>query len=67
MARNCLSNASARSRAVALFKQHDEAQLEIQLAVRHDEAQLIAMTTLRGCSRSGCVRINANSLGGAGL
>jgi glutathione-regulated potassium-efflux system ancillary protein KefC/glutathione-regulated potassium-efflux system protein KefB len=32
---------SAAQRAVALFKQHDEAQLEIQLAVRHDEAQLI--------------------------
>ena len=32
---------SAAQRAVALFKQHDEAQFEIQLAVRHDEAQLI--------------------------
>ena len=32
---------SAAPRAVALLKQHDEAQLEIPLAARHDEAQLI--------------------------
>lgn len=32
---------AAAERAVTLFKQHDEAQLEVQLAMRHDEAQLI--------------------------
>jgi glutathione-regulated potassium-efflux system ancillary protein KefC/glutathione-regulated potassium-efflux system protein KefB len=32
---------TAAQRAITLFKQHDEAQLEIQHAVRHDEAQLI--------------------------
>ncbi len=32
---------AAAQRAVTLFKQHDEAQLEIQRAVHHDEAQLI--------------------------
>jgi glutathione-regulated potassium-efflux system protein KefB len=32
---------AAAERAVTLFKHHDEAQLEIQYAMRHDEAQLI--------------------------
>jgi glutathione-regulated potassium-efflux system ancillary protein KefC/glutathione-regulated potassium-efflux system protein KefB len=32
---------AAAQRAVTLFKQHDEAQLEVQHAVHHDEAQLI--------------------------
>jgi glutathione-regulated potassium-efflux system ancillary protein KefC/glutathione-regulated potassium-efflux system protein KefB len=32
---------SGAQRAVALFKQHDEAQLDVQYAVQHDEAQLI--------------------------
>ena len=32
---------AASERAVALFKQHDEGQLEAQYAVHHDEAQLI--------------------------
>jgi glutathione-regulated potassium-efflux system ancillary protein KefC/glutathione-regulated potassium-efflux system protein KefB len=32
---------AAAQRAVALFKQHDEAQLELQHAVQHDEAQVI--------------------------
>jgi glutathione-regulated potassium-efflux system ancillary protein KefC/glutathione-regulated potassium-efflux system protein KefB len=32
---------TAAQRAVTLFKQHDEAQLELQHAVRHDEARLI--------------------------
>ncbi len=32
---------SAAQRAVSLFKQHDEAQLGVQYAVKHDEAQLI--------------------------
>jgi glutathione-regulated potassium-efflux system ancillary protein KefC/glutathione-regulated potassium-efflux system protein KefB len=32
---------SAAQRAVSLFKQHDEAQLEVQNAVRNDEAKLI--------------------------
>ena len=32
---------AAAQRAVALFKQHDEAQLAQQQAVRHDEAKLI--------------------------
>ncbi len=32
---------AAAQRAVTLFKQHDEAQLEIQQAVQNDEAQLI--------------------------
>ncbi|CAN0472094.1 unnamed protein product, partial [Phaeothamnion confervicola] len=32
---------SASERAVSLFKQHDEAQLEVQNAVQHDEAKLI--------------------------
>lgn len=32
---------TAAQRAVTLFRQHDEAQLAIQQAVRHDEAQLI--------------------------
>lgn len=31
-------------RAVTLFKQHDEEQLEVQHAVQHDEAQLIQTT-----------------------
>jgi glutathione-regulated potassium-efflux system ancillary protein KefC/glutathione-regulated potassium-efflux system protein KefB len=35
---------SAAQRAVALFKQHDEAQLDAQYAVQHDEAQLIQTT-----------------------
>jgi glutathione-regulated potassium-efflux system protein KefB len=32
---------AASERAVALFKQHDEGQLDAQYAVHHDEAQLI--------------------------
>ena len=32
---------SAAQRAVALFKNHDETQLEAQYAIQHDEAQLI--------------------------
>jgi len=32
---------AASERAVTLFKQHDEQQLEAQYAVQHDEAQLI--------------------------
>jgi len=32
---------AASERAVSLFKQHDEGQLEAQYAVHHDEAQLI--------------------------
>ena len=32
---------SAAQRAVALFKQHDESQLEAQYAIQNDEAQLI--------------------------
>jgi glutathione-regulated potassium-efflux system ancillary protein KefC/glutathione-regulated potassium-efflux system protein KefB len=32
---------AAAQRAVTLFKQHDEAQLEAQHAIHHDEAQLI--------------------------
>ncbi len=32
---------AAAERAVTLFKQHDEAQLELQQAIHHDEAQLI--------------------------
>lgn len=35
---------AAAQRAVTLFKQHDEAQLEAQHAVHHDEAQLIQTT-----------------------
>jgi monovalent cation:proton antiporter-2 (CPA2) family protein len=34
-------DASASDRAMVLFKQHDERQLEAQYAVQHDEAQLI--------------------------
>ena len=33
--------AAATEHAIALFRQHDEAQLEVQYAVKHDEAQLI--------------------------
>ena len=33
--------AAATEHAIALFRQHDEAQLEAQYAVKHDEAQLI--------------------------
>ena len=36
--------AAATEHAVALFRQHDEAQLEAQYAVQHDEAQLIQTT-----------------------
>jgi glutathione-regulated potassium-efflux system ancillary protein KefC/glutathione-regulated potassium-efflux system protein KefB len=32
---------AAAERAVAMFKQHDEAQLDSQYAIQHDEAQLI--------------------------
>ena len=32
---------AASDRAMTLFKQHDERQLEVQYAVQHDEAQLI--------------------------
>jgi glutathione-regulated potassium-efflux system ancillary protein KefC/glutathione-regulated potassium-efflux system protein KefB len=32
---------AAAERATAMFRQHDEAQLELQYAVQHDEAQLI--------------------------
>ncbi len=32
---------SAAQRAVALFKQHDQAQLDAQYAIKHDEAKLI--------------------------
>ncbi len=35
---------SAAQRAVALFKQHDEALLNTQAAVQHDEAQLIRIS-----------------------
>ena len=35
---------AASERAVTLFKQHDEAQLEAQYAVRHDDVQLIQTT-----------------------
>ena len=35
---------SAAQRAVAMFKQHDEAQLNAQYAVKHDEARLIQTT-----------------------
>jgi monovalent cation:proton antiporter-2 (CPA2) family protein len=34
-------DAAASDRAMTLFKQHDERQLEVQYAVQHDEAQLI--------------------------
>ena len=34
-------DATASERAMTLFKQHDERQLEAQYAVQHDEAQLI--------------------------
>jgi len=34
-------DAAASERAMSLFKQHDERQLEAQYAVQHDEAQLI--------------------------
>jgi voltage-gated potassium channel Kch len=34
---------AAAERAVTLFRQHDETELEAQLAVRHDEAQLMEM------------------------
>jgi glutathione-regulated potassium-efflux system ancillary protein KefC/glutathione-regulated potassium-efflux system protein KefB len=34
-------DAAASDRALALFRQHDEQQLEAQYAVQHDEAQLI--------------------------
>ena len=33
--------AAATEHAIALFRQHDEAQLEVQYAMQHDEAQLI--------------------------
>ena len=35
---------AAAERAVSLFKQHDEAQLDTQHAMQHDEAQLIQTT-----------------------
>jgi hypothetical protein len=44
-------------RAVTLFKQHDEAQLEAQYATRHDDVQLVqnakdAAEQLRGLFES---------------
>jgi glutathione-regulated potassium-efflux system ancillary protein KefC/glutathione-regulated potassium-efflux system protein KefB len=35
---------AAAERAITLFRQHDQAQLEAQYAVQHDEAQLIQTT-----------------------
>ena len=37
-------DAAASERAMALFRRHDEKQLEAQYAVQHDEAQLIQTT-----------------------
>jgi glutathione-regulated potassium-efflux system protein KefB len=37
-------DAAASDRAMALFRQHDERQLDAQYAVQHDEAQLIQTT-----------------------
>lgn len=34
-------DAAASDRALAVFRQHDERQLDTQYAVQHDEAQLI--------------------------
>lgn len=36
--------AAATEHAIALFRQHDEGQLEAQYAVKHDEARLIQST-----------------------